>query len=77
MHQASFFVWLVTMDAHLFMKSSSLIVLSALFSFYRFHKVLKTKFFKGYLYFASCAKFVIKGNNGGNTRTKKISNINA
>lgn len=77
MHQASFIVWLVTMDAHLFMKSSLLIVLSALFSFYRFHKVLKTKFFKGYLYFASCAKFVIKGNNGGNTRKKKISNINA
>lgn len=72
MHQASFIVWLVTMDAHLFMKSSLLIVLSALFSFFRFHKVLK-----GYLYFASCAKFVIKGNNDGNTRTKKISNINA
>lgn len=64
------------MDVYLFMKFLLLIVLSVFFLFYRFYKVFKIKFFKGYLYFVSCVKFVIKGNNGGNIWIKKISNIN-
>lgn len=55
------------MDVYLFIKFLLLIVLSVFFLFFRFYKV-----FKGYLYFVSCVKFVIKGNNGGNIRIKKL-----